>query len=120
MTNKKSDPKKETNTYIYPDWNAMVEDAVDIYFLKHEVKRLMRANDSLEWRAQLAYAFGWGDNEGGQVFDSKFIVDNISATDNEVFYVNDLEDLNLFDANSLEHRDYEGDDLDIEDESQCD
>ncbi len=61
----------------YPDWDKMVINAVDNYFLKHEVKRLMQTNDSLEWRAQLAYAFGWGDCKGGQEFDSAFCIDNI-------------------------------------------
>lgn len=72
--------KKNSNT---PDWDLMIETSEDIYFLKHEVKRLMRQNDALEFRAQLAYAFGYGDCEGGVGFDSKFMIEDIHMSQDD-------------------------------------
>ena len=59
------------------DWQKMLDESKDIYFLKREVKRLMRENDALEFRAQLAYAFGYGDSQGGQEFDGTFDITDI-------------------------------------------
>ena len=73
----------------YPDWNAMLEEGKQIHFLKREIKRLMRLNDGLEFHAQLAYAFGYGDSKGGLDFDSEFCIEDISIEqdddDNEIW-----------------------------------
>lgn len=59
------------------DWNKYIEECQDHYFLKREVKRLMRINDAFEFRARLAYAFGYGDAYAGLDFDGEFCVDDI-------------------------------------------
>jgi len=74
VNNKKSLPVPAPGT---PDWNKYIAECEDNYFLKHEVKRLMRMNDGLEWRAQLAYAFGFGDAKADLDFDSEFCVDDV-------------------------------------------
>jgi len=86
----KSKPKDENSRIQYPDWNIMVSDAIDNYFLKHEVKRLMKTNDSLEWRAQLAYSFGWGDCKGGQKFDSTFCINNVEIDQERGDFLGDV------------------------------
>lgn len=79
MSDKPENPKNDT-----PDWELMIEESQDIYFLKHEVKRLMRVNDALEFRANLAYAFGYGDSEGGVGFDSGFLIEDIHINQDDV------------------------------------
>ncbi len=97
MANKKSRPKDEKSSIKYPDWDLMVATAIDMYFLKHEVKRLMQLNDSLEWRAQLAYSFGWGDCKGGQEFDSSFCIDNIELDQGRDTFLDDVFDFDDLD-----------------------
>lgn len=106
MTSKNQEPEG----LKYPNWELIVSSAVDNYFLKHEVKRLMQINDSLEWRAQLAYSFGYGDHKGGQEFDSTFLVDSLEITDSEIFYVNDIN----FD--NIDMRNFDVDDVDTDDD----
>ena len=91
MTDKSPKPKKEITTYIYPDWNQMANIALDVYFLKHEVKRLMKTNDSLEWRSQLAYTFGWADCKQGEPFDAAFHIDNIGTDNNPDIFIDDVD-----------------------------
>lgn len=59
------------------DWNRYIGECEDHFFLKREVKRLMRLNDAMEFRAQLAYAFGYGDATAGLDFDGEFNMDDI-------------------------------------------
>lgn len=69
------------------DWNKYIEQCEATHFLKREVKRLMRINDAFEFRAQLAYAFGYGDATAGLDFDGEFCVDDIymEQDDDEVW-----------------------------------
>lgn len=59
------------------DWNKYIEECESMYFLKREVKRLMRINDAFEFRAQLSYSFGYGDATAGLDFDGEFCIDDI-------------------------------------------
>ena len=68
-------PEKSDDCPI--DWNNYIAECEDNYFLKREVKRLMRINDAMEFRAQLAYAFGYGDAQAGLDFDGEFCVEDI-------------------------------------------
>lgn len=90
MIDKKPKPKDEKSGIKYPNWETMVSNAIDNYFLKHEVKRLMKINDSLEWRAQLAYSFGWGDCKGGQKFDSSFCISNVENDQERDDFLDDV------------------------------
>jgi len=59
------------------DWAMMIAECEDNVFLAREVKRLMRKNDALEFRANLAYAFGYGDASAGLDFEGNFCIDDI-------------------------------------------